>query len=522
VTEIPRLSISELSKSFSVPVLNDINLSIAAGEVHAIVGENGAGKSTFVNILAGLLQKDAGTMMLDGEIYAPANPRAAFAAGVSCALQELSTIGTLSVAENIAVRNLPHEMFVIAKGRLAEQAQDLMRRVGLEVSPDMAAESLSLADRQLLELAKALSSQARLLILDEPTAALTGPQAKRLHEIIREVSAAGSSVIYISHRLDDVLAVANVVTVLRDGQVVASAPAATMSTAELLQYMSGGNPARNEKTRNLQQSSATVLAIENVTTDALPHPVSFNCSKGEIIGLAGLAGSGRSELLAALFGLVPLRAGHIDRCTVAGRTRVRNAGQAVNLGMAYLGEDRQSMGLFRAQSVLLNMMVPGERTVSSVTRLIDGQAEAAAGADFVDRLAIKCEGLQQDVDQLSGGNQQKVLIARWLNCKAAIFLLDEPTRGVDVGTKNAIYELLFEIRDGDNAIVMASSEIDELMTVCDRILVLSRRKLVQTFFRGDWSEQDILATAFSEFAASGRAAQHHGHTNAVLQEESSR
>jgi ribose transport system ATP-binding protein len=246
--------------------------------------------------------------------------------------------------------------------------------------------------------------------------------------------------------------------------------------------------------------------VRNLQTDALPHGISFDCNAGEIIGIAGLAGAGRSELLQTMFGLAPLRGGCIQRRRGQGRTPVINPRQAVAMGIAFLGEDRQAMGLFRGQSVLTNMMIPGKVSGTATIGLIDRDMEAAAGKGFVDRLAVGCDNLHQAIEQLSGGNQQKTLIARWLHCDSDIFLLDEPTRGVDVRTKNAIYELLFGIRDRGKSIIMASSEIDELMTVCDRILVLSARKLVQTFLAGNWSEQDILHAAFSELTAGNKYA----------------
>lgn len=512
-----RLSVENLHKSFSVPVLKGINLSIAAGEIHAIVGENGAGKSTLVNILAGLLQKDAGTVYLDREKYEPDGPAAAFRAGVSFAAQELSTIGTLSVAENVALRNLPQKKFTIARKELNEQANRLLQMVGLgEIDQDSPADLLSLADRQLLELAKALSRDYSLLILDEPTAALTAPQTARLHEIISSLSSAGTSVVYISHRLGDVLDVANTVTVMRDGQVVASGPASTLTVSDLMFQMSGQAPVNSDQPIRQMQEDSIALKINGITTSELPHPVSFDCRCGEIVGIAGLAGNGRSELLNAIFGLVPLRGGRVSRNTEGVQVDISKASQAVRLGMGYLGEDRQAMGLFVGQSVLTNMMVPG-RVGAPLVSLIDREQEKNAGEGLASRLAIKCESLQQDIRELSGGNQQKALIARWLNSDSDIFLLDEPTRGVDVGTKEAIYRLLFEIRDRNKTVLVASSENDELMKICDRILVLSHRKLVRIFVAGEWSEQAILEAAFREFTDDSRPASVSSSTTSVSQ-----
>jgi ribose transport system ATP-binding protein len=248
-----------------------------------------------------------------------------------------------------------------------------------------------------------------------------------------------------------------------------------------------------------------VLEAVGITTAQLPHPVSFVCHSGEIIGFAGLAGSGRSELFEALFGLASLTGGSVNRCTESGNIQIGSASQAVRHGIGFLGEDRQSMGLFSGQSVLTNITFAGLSSVASSLGLVDRKRELAVGASFVEKLAIRCSGPHQNIDQLSGGNQQKALIARWLHRDSQIFLFDEPTRGVDVGTKDAIYELFFEMQSGGKTILVASSEIDELMTICDRILVLSDRKLVKTFERGEWSEAEILAAAFQEFSPKSAA-----------------
>jgi ribose transport system ATP-binding protein len=497
-----RLSISNLDKAFAAPVLIGVNLEIARGEVHAIVGENGAGKSTLVNILAGNLRKDGGEISLDGKIYEPQGPRDSYAAGIACAAQELSSIETLSVAENIALRALPQKKIVIDQRALNAKALRLMQRVGLEnVDPTSSTETLSLADRQLLEFAKAISFDCRLLILDEPTAALTAPQADHLHSIVADLAAAGTSIIYISHRLDDVLSVADNVSVLRDGELVVTTATTQTSVPALVEEMTGRNQTTSTERRESASDASVVLDATELTTDDLPHATNLSFKSGEIVGLAGLAGAGRSELLSALFGLVPLTGGTVKRLNDGEEHAVLNAGQAVRNGIAYLGEDRQSMGLFLGQSLLANMMVPGSDETKILQR-IDHDREKDDGTRLVEKLSIRCNNLAQDVHQLSGGNQKTALIARWLHRDSDILLLDEPTRGVDVGTKNAIYDLLIGLRQKGKTIIMASSEIDELTTVCDRILVLSDRKLVRSFDRNDFSEQEILAAAFSEFTAS--------------------
>jgi len=502
MTESARLSISNLNKAFAAPVLANVSLKIARGEIHAIVGENGAGKSTLVNILAGNLRKDGGEILLDGELYEPQGPRDSYAAGIAVAAQELSSIETLSAAENIALRALPKRRFVIDQAALNTTALRLLQRVGLQnIDPTSSTETLSLAERQLLEFAKAISFDCQLLILDEPTAALTAPQADHLHKIVAELAAAGTSIIYISHRLGDVLSVADNVSVLRDGELVLTTSTRQVSVPDLVEEMTGRSQTIPTGRRDCVADAGVVLEVTDLTTEELPHAISLSIKSGEIVGLAGLAGAGRSELLSALFGLVPLTGGTVRRVKNGAGHAVLNAGQAVRNGIAYLGEDRQSMGLFPGQSLLANMMVPGSADIKTL-QLIDFKREKDDSARLVATLAIRCENLDQDIYQLSGGNQQKALIARWLHRDSEILLLDEPTRGVDVGTKNAIYDLLVSLRQKGKTTIIASSEIEELTTVCDRILVMSDRRLVRSFDRDDFSEQDILAAAFSEFTAS--------------------
>ena len=496
-----RLSIRSLDKSFAAPALRQVELTIGVGEIHALVGENGAGKSTLASILAGVVRKDAGELRLDGKIYEPCRARDGFRAGVSLAAQELSIIGSLTVAENIALRELPSRRFVVDRIRLHEDAVKLLATVGLGgIDPTLPAAALSLAERQLLELAKAIRSPCRLLILDEPTAALTASQAARVHRLIRKLVTQNVSIIYISHRLDDVLELADTVTVLRDGEVVQTAPSVEFSAATLIEQMTGG---RSGPTESSVTAVATVpsplLEARNLQTADLRQPLSLCCGAGEILGIAGLAGAGKSELMRALFRLEPATCGEVVRHIGGSESVLRDSSHAISLGVGFLGEDRQSMGLFPGLSLLDNMMVPGARR-TSIFGLADRRSERASGSNLVRDMAIRCEGLDQEIGQLSGGNQQKSLIARWLHRGSEILLFDEPTRGVDVSTKHTIYELLFDLQAKGSGIIVASSEIDELMAICSRILVLSNRVLVTEFARGDWTEADILTAAFQQYS----------------------
>ena len=493
-----RLSIRNLDKAFNAPVLKGVNLDIGRGEVHGLVGENGAGKSTMVNILTGLLQRDAGDILLDGVAHRPASVNDSFTSGVSFAAQELSLIDTLTVAENISLRHLPNRRTVINRPSLDETARRLLDKVGLRDLPsDRPVQLLSLAERQLVEIAKAIGAKCRLLILDEPTAALTADQTRQIHEVIARMAADGTSVIYISHRLHDVIDIADSVTVLRDGVVVSTTRSDETTVDDLVSHMTGASITRRNGGGENVGTMLPALSSKRLSTADLPGPIDLSCSTGEILGVAGLAGAGKSELLQALFGLAPLTGGERHRVQGEQTVRIGNARQAVRSGIGFLGEDRQSMGIFPGQSVLTNMMLPDIARSNAGT--LNATAEEKAGESLRDRLAIRCHNLGQEIRELSGGNQQKVLIARWLNCEADVLLLDEPTRGVDIGTKQAIYELFFRLKADGKAIVISSSELEELMAVCDRIIVMSNRQLVAEFTAEECTEEQILSAAFSGY-----------------------
>ena len=499
----PRLSVNDLYKSFSTPVLSGVNLVVNPGEVHGLIGENGAGKTTLMNILSGLLPYDHGGVFLDGAGYLPANPGDAFRRGISLAAQELSLIDTLSIAENIFLRRLPHRKAVIRYPELLSKARELMRLVGMEqLNPETPAGRISLAQRQLTELARALAGAARLLILDEPTAALAEPQAQRLHEIIRDRAAEGTSVIYISHRLNDVLALADTVSVLRDGQVVDSSPARTVTTDAMISLMSGR---KSRETRPAAGKTAIrgglTLRIDRLKTRQLPHPVSFDCYAGEVIGIAGLAGSGQSELLETIFRLKRVESGAVTRYVGNERFTLHDPRQAISLGIGFLPEDRKRQGIFAGQSIRLNLTLPGIRRYAGNAGIIRTADEARAAGRQLKQLSVAHENADQHIDLLSGGNQQKVLVSRWLHNESDILLLNEPTRGVDVRTKHFLHEMFMELAARGKTLLMVSSEIGELMKLCNRILVLSRRKPVGMFARDEWDYNAILQAAFSEYTA---------------------
>lgn len=497
-----RLAIKGLNKSFAVPVLKQLSLQIAPGSIHGLVGENGAGKSTLTNIICGLLAADSAVLTVDGRAYQPKSRSDSLAEGLALASQELSLIETLSVEENIMLSSIPQNAVGIDRRAVRRQARALMDLVGLEqLAPQTLLARLSLAEKQLVELAKALAmpeEQIKLLILDEPTSALTSPQADKLHKIIQQRASSGLSVLYISHRLEDVLAVCDTVSVLREGVIQLTAASSSLNSNDLIREMSGEELLQHSEDKP-REAGDLRLSIDQLSSADFPEPLSLQCHRGEILGIAGLAGAGRSELLHAIYGLAADRKGRVVLSKSGVDVLVDSASTAAKNGMALIAEDRKSQGIFAGKSISFNSAVSGLGKLSGSLGSILPRREQGVSEELIARLKVKCDGALQTIDRLSGGNQQKVLIARWLQSESDVWLLDEPTRGVDVGSKLAIHDQLRQLRDQGAAMLIVSSELEELTALCDRILVLSNKKAVATFERGQWSKEKLLEAAFSEY-----------------------
>ena len=489
------LQISNLCKDYATPVLRNLDLQVTAGEIHGVVGENGAGKSTLLKILSGLTLPGAGTVVLDGEPLLTKNPQTAHRAGISLCSQELSLIDNLSVAENIGLRALPGRLG-LDKALLATRCRTLLSELQLDLAPGTMVGSLNLAERQMVELAKTLNFQARLLLLDEPTSALNDQQAQALHRVLRERAKSGASVLYVSHRLNDVLNLCDYVWVLRDGEVVHHAPSSQLTTAELIRHMSGADALTQRRKDESRRPGPIHLSVRNLLTEKMQQPVSFDCHRGEIFGLAGLMGAGRTELLEAIYGLVPHSSGSVVLCRDEDRVDLSSVNVAIKSGVGMVPENRASHGIFRGLAVAFNTTI-SELGRIATRHLLKPRRETAAVEKLIQRLNIKSEGLNQPIEALSGGNQQKVVLARWLHRKCSLLLLDEPTRGVDIAAKLAIHHLLRELRDQGLCVVVASSELQELLALCDRIAVMSSGHLVRTFEREEFNQDEILAAAFS-------------------------
>lgn len=500
MTDTPLLQVSKLHKSYNVPVLIDFHFELHRGEVHALVGSNGAGKSTFARILSGLTERDRGTIQLDGQMYSPRSKREAEQAGIVMVMQELNVIGTLSVAENIFLNRLPRGAGFIRFNELNRRAQAELARVGLDaLEPSTPAGALGVGQQQLVEIAGALARNCRVLILDEPTASLTDPEIERLFENIRRLQAGGVGVIYVSHRMDEIRRIAGRVTVLRDGRCVATHDAAAVSPPELVRQMVGHDlPGRKSAAERIGGELA--LRVRNLRAGERVRGVNFDVRSGEILGVAGLIGSGRTETLRAIFGADRAERGEILVGPQARRVSIRESADAVRAGIGMIPEDRKQDGLLLPQSIRVNTTL---NTLGGHAKAgwIDFDAETRTARSRCRQLDVRCASSEQPVAELSGGNQQKVLIARWLARDCSVLLFDEPTRGIDVAAKDTIYALLHELAEQGKALVVVSSELTELMALCDRIVVMSAGRIAGEFTPGNWSQEAITRAAFSGYLA---------------------
>jgi ribose transport system ATP-binding protein len=490
------VEMTSITKGFNgVPVLRNVGFELEVGEVHALAGENGAGKSTLMKILQGVYQRDSGEVKVLGEVVALTDTFAARAAGIGMVFQEFSLIPTLTVWQNIFLTAEPLDKFGFINDALArEKAQAIFEDMGVVVDVTALLEHLPTALWQLTEIAKALAQNARVLIMDEPTASLAKHETDALFELIERLKARGISIIYISHRMDEVYRVADRITVLRDGQNALTAKLADVTPAQIVAAIVGremsGNLTHEDRTARISKDA--VLKVQGLGSGKRLADISFELHRGEILGLAGLMGSGRTELVNTLFGIDRAYAGRIeiDGTSVS----IRNPRHAISLGLALIPEDRRAQGLVLEHSVQENLTLPLLDGLRG-TFLLSAKKIADRAREMISTFSIKVADQRMPVSKLSGGNQQKVVIGKWLGTDPSILMMDEPTAGVDIGTKQEILAMVREIADTGKAVILISSELPELLSVSDRILVLRDGAVVRDFSRAEIPSEEFLQLA---------------------------
>lgn len=488
------LRVEHVSKSFGPNrVLKDVSLDFAAGTIHAIVGENGAGKSTLINVIGGLLRPEEGRLTLDGDPLTLAGPMDAIQRGISTVHQELSLFPNRTVAENILVRQEPvNRAGFVRPDALHQQAQAALQRIGTSLDPQALVGSLSLGAQQVVEIARALSRRVRLLILDEPTSSLSEHEAQRLFEVLRDLRAHGVSILYVSHKLPEVLALADRISVLRDGECVASFERGAATERDLVRAMVGRDPASMAEPQP-RAPGPVVLRVDGATRRGVFEQVSFELHAGEILGFAGLVGAGRTEVGRAIFGADRLDSGSV---VLNGAPFVaRSPRDAIDRQLAYLPEDRGALGLFLGMSARANLVAASQDRLVSRWGFLQPAAIRAAAAALMDQLDVRPRDDARLVRYLSGGNQQKVLLARWLATAPRVLIADEPTRGVDVTAKQRIHAHLEELAIRGAGVLLISSDLHEVLGLSDRVAVFRSGRLVTILDRHEATEEAVMLHA---------------------------
>jgi ABC-type sugar transport system ATPase subunit len=466
-----------ISKGFAgVVALREASLEARGGEATAVMGANGAGKSTLMNILGGVVTGDSGRIFLDGAEALIRSPRQATQQGVAFVHQELTMLPTLSVAENIFIDSLPSMGPFIRPAEMERESAALLARLGCSIPPATPVERLSIGDQQLVEIARALRHKARAIIFDEPTSSLTGPERQRLFNVVRSLKADGVVVIYITHFLDEIFSICERVTILRNGETVWSSPISEVDPAKVVHLMLGVSENEGRIRAPVEAVGEPLLAVKALRRDGVLRNIDFEIHSGEIVGLWGLLGSGRTELLRALTGLDPIDGGTLLWRGEGGLAPITPDRLHAHIGL--VTEDRRGEGVHLPLSISDNIALPNLRSLLNKWRLVDRARQSALADAMIDLLKIKASGREQVVATLSGGNQQKVVFGRWLATNPRLFLLDEPTRGLDVSAKTEIMKLVVELASQGCSVLLISSELQELMRVCDRYLIISRGRLV--------------------------------------------
>lgn len=488
----PIFEIEGMSKRFdATQALDDVSLTLFPGEVHGLVGENGAGKSTLIKIMTGIYTADDGLMLLDGGEYRPRDAADAQSQGVAAIYQEPSIFPDLTVAENIFIGHRDRGRLVHWK-TMTSDAAEILRGLDIDTDPSMPAAGLTVAGQQTVEIAKAISLDTRLLIMDEPTAALSAHEVDRLFSQVRALKESGVAILFITHRLDELFAVCDRISVFRDGRHISTRPLGEVTEESLVREMVGRDPSEFFS-RDEHPQGEVMLRVDSLELAGKFAGVSFEVRRGEVLGFAGLVGAGRTDVALALFGIEPAESGTVE---LEGETiRVTSPDQALAHGIAYLSEDRRGLGLSLNQSVSANITLATLSRYTTRLGLVNRDAETADARALGGRLDIRTPDMDTPVGNLSGGNQQKTMLAKWLNTRPRILILDEPTRGIDVGAKADVHRYIDELAQSGIGIVMISSDLPEVLAMSDRIAVMREGRLRAIFDRGEATQERVMESA---------------------------
>jgi rhamnose transport system ATP-binding protein len=488
----PVIELTGVSKRFdATQALDDVSLTLYPGETHALLGENGAGKSTLIKVMTGIHAPDDGVIRVSGEEATFKGSGEAQKAGIAAIYQEPAIFPDLNVAENIFMSHQDRGA-VVRWGRMYRDAEAILARIDVRMDVHTLASTLTVASQQAVEIAKALSLDVRVLIMDEPTAALSAHEVSELFEQIRRLTDSGVAVLFISHRLDEVFQIADRVTVLRDGRLISSRPKQEITQGQAIREMVGRDMA-DFFVRNPQPPGDVVLRVDGLGRESVFGDVSFALRAGEVLGLAGLVGAGRTDVALALFGIAPPDTGTVE--FDGRRLSPRTPRQVLRAGIAYLSEDRRALGLSLPQSITANVTLATLRKYVTKLRLLDSKAEREVADRFREKLNIRTPSLDTPVEQLSGGNQQKTMLAKWLNAQPRVLILDEPTRGIDVGAKAEVHQIIDELAASGMAIILISSDLPEVIAMSDRVLVMREGRQMGIFERGEADEERIITAA---------------------------
>ena len=486
-----------IGKTFpGVKALEGVNLTIREGQVHALLGENGAGKSTLIKILSGAYTKDEGQIFFEGKPVEIRGPQDAQALGISTIYQEFNLARDLTVAENIFLGHLPTKGFSVDWAQVKARSREILDTLGVTFSVDALTSTLSVAEQQLVEIAKSLNRQTRILIMDEPSAVLGEKDLEKLFQVVRSLQAQGIGIVYISHRLKEIFELADQVTVLKDGRYIDTRSVAEVTMDDLVKLMIGRD-LKDVYPKRTPTPGEVLLEVKNVSRTKLVHDISFKLHAGEIVGFAGITGSGRTELARVIFGADP----YSGEMQISGKPyKARSPAEAISHGVALVTEDRKAQGLFLKLNVAINTTISGLKQLCQFG-VIQLPRELALVKKMIRDLSIKTPGPNFIVVNMSGGNQQKVILARWLSIGTRIFILDEPTRGIDVGSKSEIYQIMNDLTKQGVGVIMISSELPEVLGMSDRVMVMRQGTIVKELSRAEASEEAIMKYAVGSEAA---------------------